>query len=118
MNHIFRKFSQLRRVLMISLVTVGLSSLMMVGSAQAADADYIPNERGQVQSTERYDAIQSKVGGMNQYNDTDPRRNTAQAEAKAQKLSDVAERRNRAADGPLEPVRDAIQDLKEDLLDD
>ncbi|MEL6855969.1 MAG: hypothetical protein AAFO83_12800, partial [Cyanobacteria bacterium J06607_13] len=64
------------------------------------------------QSTERYDQIQSEKGGMNNFDAVDPRRNTTTAEAKARELSDVAERRNKRASDPLEPAREAIDELQ------
>lgn len=101
-----------KRVLVIGLVSLSLWSIAT--PAQAADAnDYYKNERGSIQGTERYDKIQSEKGGMNNFDAVDPRRNTTEADAKAQELLDVAKRRKALADDPLEPAREAIDNLQD-----
>lgn len=93
---------------------IGLSLMGMSAPAQAADVDYTRNAEGGIQSTERYDSIQSEKNGMNNFDAVDPRRNTNRADAKAQALKDGAERRTaelRAKD-PLEPVREAVDNVK------
>ncbi len=75
--------------------------------AHAAD-NYMKNERGTLQSYERYDEVKPEVGGINRYTDTDPRRDTTAADAKARALSDQAERSKRMADDPFEPTRETL----------
>lgn len=91
---------------------VGLSLMSISTPALAADVDYSKNMEGGIQSTERYDNIQSEKGGMNNFDAVDPRRNTN--DAKAQVLEDSAERRTAEflAEDPLDPVRDAVDDVK------
>ena len=90
-------------------VAVGMLVFLLWNlAAPAQAAEYRTNERGNIQSTDVYQPMQEKQGGMNNYSDTDPRRNTAQAEAKAKKLSDTAERRKMQASDPLEPARETI----------
>ena len=99
----------------------GLVSILLWGvsaPAYAANAnDYYTNERGSVQSTERYDQIQAEQGGMNNFDDVDPRRNTKEATAKAKALSDNAERNiSRSSDvDPLESVREAVDNAGDKL---
>lgn len=108
-NNLLKGFKQ---VLVIGLVSLSLWTIST--PAHAADAnDYYKNERGSIQGTERYDKIQPEQGGMNGFDAVDPRRNTARVEAKAQELSDVAKRRKAQANDPLEPAREAIDDLKD-----
>ncbi|MBE9060952.1 hypothetical protein [cf. Phormidesmis sp. LEGE 11477] len=92
---------------------VGISLMSISAPAQAADVDYSKNSEGGIQSTERYDNIQSKKGGMNNFEAVDPRRNTN--DAKAQTLKDSAKRRTAElrAEDPLEAVREAVDDVKE-----
>lgn len=98
---------------MVVAVLVGISLWSVSAPAQAADADdYYQNERGSLQTTERYDTIQPKTGDFNNFEDADPRRNTRAAEAKARTLSDTAERRKNMASDPLEPAREAISNAK------
>jgi len=105
-----------KRVLAIGLVSLSLWSIAT--PAQAADAnDYYKNERGSIQGTERYDKIQSEKGGMNNFDAVDPRRNTTEADVKAQELKDVAKRSNALADDPLEPAREAVDNLKDKVTD-
>ena len=96
--------SLLKKTVAVSL----LCALLWSVAAPAQAVDYRTNERGNIQSTDVYQPIQEEQGGMNNYSDTDPRRNTAQAETKARKLSDTAERRKMQASDPLEPARAAI----------
>lgn len=89
---------------------IGLSLWGFAAPAQAADAgEFYKNERGQLQTTERYEEIQPKSGGMNDYKAVDPRRDAN--EDKAQTLIDTAKRRKAQASDPLEPAREAIDDL-------
>lgn len=103
------------------ILIVGLISFSMWGVGEAAFAadtsDYYTNERGTIQATERYDSIQSKQDGMNTFSDTDPRRNTSKADAKAQTLKDVAKRRSEQADSPLEPATEAISNLADQMAE-
>ncbi len=94
---------------------VGVCFIALSAPAQAADIDYSKTSEGAIQSTERYDAIQSKQGGMNGFDAADPRRNIGEASAKAQELSDVAKRRQLQADDPLEPVREAVDSIKDSI---
>jgi len=94
---------------------VGICSIALSAPAQAADIDYSKTSEGAIQSTERYDSIQSEQGGMNGFDAADPRRNIGEASAKAQELSDVAKRRQLQADDPLEPVREAVDSIKDSI---
>ncbi len=106
----------LKRTLIVGLVTLGLWTASVSTPAYAADAnDYYSNERGSLQNTERYDQIQPDSGGMNGFDDTDPRRNTQAAEAKAKALSDRAERMLDESADPLENAREAISNIKSGL---
>lgn len=98
-------------------VIVGISLMGLNLPAQAADIDYSKNSKGAIQSTERYDNIRSKSGGMNGFDAADPRRNIDEASAKAQELSDVARRRQLEADDPLETVREAVGSIKDGIGD-
>ena len=92
-----------------------LVGVFLIGTgapAQAADIDYSKTSQGGIQSTERYDNIRSKSGGMNNFDAADPRRNIDEASAKAQELSDVAKRRQMEASDPFEPVREVAEDVK------
>ena len=102
--------NSLKKVVVAGLI--GLSLWGFAAPAQAADAgEFYKNERGQLQTTERYDKIQNKSGGMNDFEAVDPRRDAN--EAKAQALIDTAKRRKAQASDPLEPAREAIDDLKD-----
>ncbi len=101
-----------KRVLAIGLVSLSLWSITAPAYA-ASTNDYYENERGSIQGTERYDKIQSEKGGMNNFDAVDPRRNTAKSDAKAQELVDVAKRENAMNNDPLEPAREAVDDLKD-----
>ena len=104
----------LKRGLVAMLVGVSLWSIS--APAQAADAnDYYENERGAVQSTERYDTIQPKTGEFNNFEDTDPRRNTQSTEAKARALQDTAERQRAMDAEPLGSAGDAFNKIKSKL---
>jgi len=97
------------------IVVVGMLGLSLWSLAAPANAvPYQEGDRG-IQSTELYDQIQEEKGGMNNFDAVDPRRDTTRADAKAQKLSDVATRRKAAAADPLEPVRDAVGDIKNNI---
>lgn len=107
-NNIAKKvLNSLKKTVIAGLVSLSLWSF--AAPAQAASAEMYTNERGEMQTTERYDKIQSESGGMNNFDAVDPRRNAN--EAKAQKLSDVAKRRKAQASDPLEPAREAVDDL-------
>lgn len=106
----------LKRTLIVGLVSLGLWAASVSTPAYAADAnDYYSNERGSVQNTERYDQIQPDSGGMNGFDDTDPRRNTQAAEAKAQTLRNRSERMLDETADPLENAREAISNIKSEL---
>ncbi len=98
---------------LLAAVLVGVSLWSVSAPAQAASADdYYGNERGSIQSTERYEKIQSETGDFNNFEDVDPRRNTKAAETKARTLIDSAERNNRSSSDPLESAREAIGNAK------
>ncbi len=108
----------LKRSLMVGLISLGLWTASVGSPAYAADAnDYYSNERGSIQNTERYDQIQPNAGGMNGFDDADPRRNTRAAEAKAKTLKDSAVRRQLQTDGPLERAGEEINNVKNGLGD-
>ena len=106
---IFNRLKALKGLLVAGFVIVSLWTM----ATPAHAADMYGNERGQKQTTERYDKIQSEEGGMNNFNDVDPRRDAN--EAKAQTLIDTANRRKTQTSDPLEPAREAVGDLKEEV---
>ncbi|KPQ32971.1 MAG: hypothetical protein HLUCCA11_19955 [Phormidesmis priestleyi Ana] len=107
---------QLRRLLVVGLVSLSLWSAALVAPAQAADTnDYYTNDRGSLQTTERYDQIQPKAGGMNEFDDVDPRRDTKAAEAKAKELTSSTKRIQSRPSDPLEPARETIGGIKENI---
>lgn len=106
---IFNRAKALKGLLVAGFVAVSLWAM----TAPAYAVNMYDNEIGQKQTTERYDKIQSEQGGMNNFDDVDPRRNTN--EAKAQTLIDTAKRRNAQASDPLETAREAIGDLKDNI---
>lgn len=115
MNIVFNKIGSLRRLAIVGLVSLSLWGATLVAPAQAADAnDYYTNEIGSVQTTERYDKIQTSKGGMNGFDAVDPRRNAN--EAKAQELLDVAKRRKAMASDPLEPTRETLDGIKNNIV--
>jgi len=109
---IFNRAKALKGLLVAGFIAVSLWAMTAPAYA-AKDVDMYGNERGQKQTTERYDKIQSEKGGMNNFDDVDPRRNAN--EAKAQTLIDTAKRRNAQASDPLETAREAIGDLKSNI---
>ncbi|MEL6469768.1 MAG: hypothetical protein AAFQ74_08575 [Cyanobacteria bacterium J06623_4] len=112
MNTLFSFLRAFGRKIAIKIAIVGLIGFSLWNlSAPAYAVPYQKGDRG-IQSTERYDQIQSEKGGMNNFDAVDPRRNTTAAEAKARELSDVAERRNNRASDPLEPAREAVDELQ------
>lgn len=106
---ILNRAKALKGLLIAGFIAISLWAV----SAPAYAADMYDNERGQKQTTERYDKIQSEKGGMNNFDAVDPRRDAN--EAKAQTLKDVAKRRQAQAADPLEPAREAVGNLKDNL---
>ncbi|MFE4107368.1 hypothetical protein [Almyronema epifaneia] len=87
------------------------------GVAQARGSDdYQKNDRGQLQNYEPYDTVQSKADGMNQYDDTDPRRDTSAAQVKANELERKA-RFQQGAPNPLESAGDSLKNLGQQVKD-
>ncbi len=115
-NRIAQSRTILKRSLMVGLISLGLWTASVGSPAYAADAnDYYGNERGSIQNTERYDQIQPDAGGMNGFDDADPRRNTRAAEAKAKALKDTAVRTNLKTGGPLETAGKEINNATNGL---
>lgn len=108
MTAIFNRLNALKGLLIAGFIAISLWGM----TAPAYAADMYNNERGQKQTTERYDKIQSKQDGMNNFSAVDPRRDTN--DAKAQTLLDTAKRRQAQASAPLETAREAASDLKGD----
>ena len=106
---ILNRVKALKGLLIAGFIAVSLWTV----ASPAYAADMYDNERGQKQTTERYDQIQSEKDGMNNFDAVDPRRDAN--EAKAQTLKDVAKRRKAQASDPLEPAREAISDLKDNI---
>ena len=106
---IFNRAKALKSLLVAGFIAVSLWTM----ATPAYAADMYDNERGQKQTTERYDKIQSEKGGMNNFDAVDPRRNAN--DAKAQTLLDTAKRRKAQASDPLETAREAIGDLKDNV---
>ena len=92
---------------------IGVSLMSISTPAFAADVDYSKNMEGGIQSTERYDSIQSEKGGMNNFEAVDPRRDTN--DTKAQALKDSAKRRTAElrSEDTLDTVREAVDDVKD-----
>jgi len=85
MNNILKQIAaQGKRILIASIIGLSLWSM----SIPAYAVDYQKSDHG-IQATERYDQIQDETGGMNNFADTNPRRNTTQADTKAHELSDT-----------------------------
>ena len=72
--------------------------------------DYHTNVTGAEESAGRVDKDQEKVGGINNYEDTDPRRNTAKADAKSKALLDTAKTIRNQTDGPVDAVQSALDE--------
>ena len=104
----------LKGILLVGLVSFSLWSLGLSPAVAADTTDYL-NDPDTSQSIERYEAIQPKKDGMNNFEDTDPRRNTRQAEAKAKALKDTAKRVKMQDSESFESVKAAIGDAKADL---
>ncbi len=104
----------LKGILLVGLVSFSLWSLGLSPAVAADTTDYL-NDPDTSQSIERYEAIQPKTDGMNNFEDTDPRRNTQQAEAKAQALKDTAKRTQMQDSESLESVKEALGDAKAEL---
>ncbi|MGC1218973.1 MAG: YtxH domain-containing protein [Phormidesmis sp.] len=93
------------------LLSAGLLTIMLWGISLPANAvPYERNETGGIQSTERYDQIQSEKGGMNNFEAVDPRFDAN--EDKAKLLTDNAKRVSKQSADPLEAAKEAIGDLK------
>ncbi|NJL86996.1 MAG: hypothetical protein HC886_15120 [Leptolyngbyaceae cyanobacterium SM1_1_3] len=93
----------------------GLGGLNSAALAESS-GDYLKNDRDQLQNYEPYDPVQTKVGGMNQYEDTDPRRDTSAAEAKAERLRRDAESRQ-APTNPLNAAGESLKNLGQQVKD-
>lgn len=106
---IFNRAKALKSFLVAGFVAISLWAM----TAPAYALDMYDNEIGQKQTTERYDKIQSEKGGMNNFDDVDPRRDTNAAKAKT--LIDTARRRNVESPGALESAREAISDIKDNI---
>ena len=85
------------------------------GTAQAAGG-YQKNDRGQIQNYEPYDTVQPKVGGMNRYEDTDPRRDTSAAESRIRDL-DRKSTSQQASPQPLESAGKSLKNLGQQVKD-
>ncbi len=115
MKTIFRaSLRALKGILLVGLVSFSLWNLGLSPAVAADTTDYL-DDPNTSQSIELYEDIQPKTDGMNDFEDTDPRRNTQQVEAKAQALSDTAKRRQMQASDPFEPMREALGDAKAEL---
>jgi hypothetical protein len=129
MNTILSRINSLCRILIIAFVSLSLWGSTFVapvhaiggagdGIERASDGiEYYKNDRGEIQTTERYDQIQPETGGMNKFDDVDPRLDTRGTDAKAKALTDTANRRKAQASDPLEPARKTIRNAKDRLGD-
>ncbi len=106
---IFNRAKALKSLLVAGFVAISLWAM----TAPAYAVDMYDNEVGGKQTTERYDKIQSEKGGMNNFDDVDPRRDTNAAKAKT--LIDTARRRNVESPSALESAREAISDIKDNI---
>lgn len=123
MNTILSRVDSLRRVLIVGLVSLSLWGVTFVTPAHAGNGieqpsggiEYFKNDRGDIQTTERYNQIQPEIGGMNKFSDTDPRVDTRKTDA--QVLTDTASRRKAQASDPLEPARKTLRNAKDKVGD-
>ncbi len=121
MNTILNRMKGLRRILIIAFVSFSLWGSTFVAPAHAGNGierasdgiEYYKNDRGEIQTTERYDQIQPETDGMNRFDDVDPRMDTKGTDAKAKMLTDTANRRKAQASDPLEPARKTIRSAKD-----
>lgn len=98
----------IKRVAIVGVL--GLTLWLGTGSfAMATPRDYHTNVTG-AEGTARVDKDQKEVDGMYNYNDTDPRRDTARADAKAKELLDSSKRIQQQTDGPVDAVKSALSD--------
>lgn len=84
----------------------GLNSTALAANVR----DYHTNVTGAEESAGRMDKDQEKVGGMNNYKDTDPRRDTAKTDAKSKALLDNSRVIRNQTDGPIDAVQSALED--------
>jgi hypothetical protein len=124
---VLNQANSFRRVLIIALVSFSLWGMAVVTPAHASGAahdgieragdgiEYYKNDRGTLQTTERYNQIQPETGGMNKFDDVDPRMDTRESDAKARAMSDAASRRSAQASDPLESARKTIRSAKDNL---
>jgi hypothetical protein len=83
------------------------SNSQKVASPYREDTDNIPE--GQI--TKFYEPIQPVEGGMNTYRDVDPRQDTSESDAKAEKLIQKASRSEASKfDNPLDAVKKELAD--------
>ncbi|MGB3612565.1 MAG: hypothetical protein WBA10_02135 [Elainellaceae cyanobacterium] len=94
-----KRFAAWSRVTVTMLVAAALllTTSCSATSASAADSSLSPESAGvgsdnpgRSQFTNTYDEVQSQKGGMNRYEDTDPRRNSSDVTAKADRLVESA----------------------------
>ena len=99
----------IKRVTIVSVL--GLTLWLGTGNAALASTprDYHTNVTG-AEGTARVDKDQKEVDGMYNYNDTDPRRDTPRADAKAKELLDNSKRIRQQTDGPVDAVKSALSD--------
>jgi hypothetical protein len=108
MSKVFSFLKQIRLARVVIALFAG--AVLFLNTACSPDSPRVSgegsyNERVS-QETELYDPIQEPQGGMNNYADTDPRRNTKATEAKARTLSREAERNIQKVQNPQEFVED------------
>lgn len=113
-NHIasFFKRSSLGRLMAVVLAGLLLMTTTACNpsSPQAVGNGSYREKVGQ--QTETYDPIQKRKDGMNMYEDTDPRRGTKAADAKAKALIDSAQRNaDRQGLNPAEALQQVGRDL-------
>jgi hypothetical protein len=132
---ILNRANSFRRVFVIALVSLCVWGMTFVALAHADPAhanssardgrdgteragdgiEYYKNDRSTLQTTERYNQIQPETGGMNNFDDVDPRMDTRESDAKARAMSDAASRRSAQAADPLESARKTIKSAKDNL---
>jgi hypothetical protein len=119
------KSKSLYRVVISFIAIIFLVVNTACGSADVASTNDLPSsgKHPSGQSTDLYDPLSPPQGGMNNYKDVDPRIDTSDAEAKAERLIDKASAQQKGGKNPLKEVRKELdkkgaQDRAEDFSDD
>lgn len=115
-NPILNLVNSLKRVRLVRLTVSVVASVFLIFSTACSSANANPPapslsgsgslQKGRENPTELYEPIEPKEGGMNQYSDTDPRRDTRGLGADIKARVDEAERNIQKVDDPEEFAED------------